>query len=89
MGSVAADLHVALAEAIWHSDLESARRVADRLFPLTQAFYRPGQDAHTRMKHALVRLGRMGNDLVRPPLRPNTDADRIIIDRALQESGLL
>ncbi|MBM3854182.1 MAG: dihydrodipicolinate synthase family protein, partial [Verrucomicrobia bacterium] len=84
MGSVAAELHVALAEAVWRSDLEAARRVAERLFPLTQVFYRPGQDAHTRMKHALVRLGRMNNDLVRPPRQPNTDADRAIIDRALR-----
>jgi 4-hydroxy-tetrahydrodipicolinate synthase len=89
MGSVAAELHVALAEAVWRSDLAAARQVNDRLFPLTQAFYRPGQDAHTRMKHALVRLGRMKNDRVRPPRLPNTDADRAIIERALRESGML
>jgi 4-hydroxy-tetrahydrodipicolinate synthase len=89
MGSVAGELHVALAEAIWRSDLTAARQVSDRLFPLTQAFYRPGQDAHTRMKHALVRLGRMKNDRVRPPRSPNSDADRAIIDRALKESGLI
>jgi 4-hydroxy-tetrahydrodipicolinate synthase len=89
MGSVTADLHVALAEAVWRSDLAAARKVNDRLFPLTQAFYRPGQDAHTRMKYALTRLGRMKNDHVRPPRKPNTDADRAAIDRALRESGLL
>jgi 4-hydroxy-tetrahydrodipicolinate synthase len=89
MGSVAAELHVALAEAMWRSDLPAARQVSDRLFPLTQAFYRPGQDAHTRMKYALVKLGRMGNDLVRPPRAANTAADRALIDRALQESVLL
>lgn len=89
MGSVAAELHVALAEAVWRSDLAAARQVSDRLFPLTQAFYRPGQDAHTRMKYALVRLGRMNSEQVRPPRQPNTDADRALIDRALRESGLL
>lgn len=89
MGSVAAGLHVALAEAVWRSDLAAARQVNDRLFPLTQVFYRPGQDAHTRMKHALVRLGRMNNDRVRSPRQPNTEADRTAIDRALRDSGLL
>lgn len=89
MGSVAADLHVALAEAVWRSDLTSARQVSDRLFPLTQVFYRPGGDAHTRMKYALVKLGRMKTDRVRPPRKPVDDADRAAIDRALRESGLL
>lgn len=89
MGSVAADLHVALAEAVWRSDLVAARAVSDRLFPLTQVFYRPGQDAHTRMKYALKKLGRQQRELVRPPRQPLDDAERAAIDRALLESGLL
>ena len=88
MGSVAADLQVALAEAVWRSDLAAARMVNDRLFPLTQAFYRPGQDAHSRMKYALKKLGRIKHDLVRPPRKPIDDADRAVIDRALAASGL-
>jgi 4-hydroxy-tetrahydrodipicolinate synthase len=88
MGSIAADLHVALAEAVWRSDLAAARSVNDRLFPLTQAFYRPGNDAHTRMKYALKKIGRWENDFVRPPLKPLDEAERTIIDRALQESGV-
>ena len=88
MGSIAADLHVALAEAVWRSDLVAARRVNDRLFPLTQAFYRPGADAHTRMTYALKRLGRWEHDYVRPPLKPLDEGERAQIDRALKESGL-
>ena len=88
MGSLAADLHVALAEAVWRSDLAAARRVNDRLFPLTQVFYRPGGDAHTRMKYALKRIGRWEHDYVRPPLKPLDDTERAQIDRALKESGL-
>lgn len=88
MGSIAADLHVALAEAVWRSDLPTARTVNDRLFPLTQAFYRPGQDAHARMKYALKKIGRWQNDYVRPPLKPLDEAERAVIDRALQESGV-
>ncbi len=89
MGSVAADLHVALAEAVWRSDLAGARKISDRLFPLTQAFYRPGGDAHTRMKYALVKLGRMKTDAVRPPRKSVDATERAAIDRALRDSGLL
>jgi hypothetical protein len=88
MGSIAADLHVALAEAVWRSDLIAARRINNRIFPLTQVFYRPGGDHDTRMKYALKRLGRWKNDFVRPPLKPLDDAERAEVDRALKESGL-
>lgn len=89
MGSVAADLHVALAEAVWRSDLAAARAVSDRLFPLTQVFYRPGSDAHTRMKYALKKLGRQQRDLVRPPRQPLDAAERAAIDAALVAARLL
>lgn len=89
MGSLAADLHVALAEAVWRSDLAAARKVNERIFPLAQAFYRPGQDAHVRMKYALKRLGRQQHDTVRPPLKPLDAEERAVIDRALKEAGLL
>ena len=85
MGSIAADLHVALAEAVWRSDLDAARRINDRLFPLTQVFYRPGFDAHTRMKYALTRLGRWQSAAVRPPLTPLDASERALIDRALHD----
>ncbi len=89
MGSVAADLHVALAKAVDRSDLKAARKISDRIFPLVEAFYRPGQDAHIRMKYALKKLGRQKHDFVRPPLRPLDADDRSRIDQALIQSGLL
>ena len=89
MGSITADLHAALAEAIGRSDLTAARKINDRLYPLTQAFYYPGQDAHISMKYALKKLGRLKHDFVRPPLRPLDAADRSRIDQALVQSGLL
>jgi 4-hydroxy-tetrahydrodipicolinate synthase len=88
MGSITADLHVALREAMGRGDLDAARKVADRLFPLTQAFYGRG-DAHTRMKYALKRIGRLRSDAVRPPLRPLEDGEKAAIDAALRRSGLL
>lgn len=89
MGSIAADLHIALAEAVHRSDLTAARKINDRIYPLAQAVYHPGQDAHINMKYALKKLGRQKHDFVRPPLRPLDAADRARIDRALVESGLL
>lgn len=89
MGSVVADWHVDLAEAVRRSNLASARRVNDRLFPLTQVFYAAGGDAHSRMKYALKRLGRWESDAVRPPLRRPDAAECARIDEALRAGGLL
>jgi 4-hydroxy-tetrahydrodipicolinate synthase len=89
MGSVSADWHVALLEAVAQSDLAAARRVHERMLPLVTAFYRPGQNPHTRMKYALARLGRLTSDIVRPPLQPLDETERGIVDRALRETGLL
>ncbi|NND31220.1 MAG: dihydrodipicolinate synthase family protein [Saprospiraceae bacterium] len=89
MGSVAADLQVALAEAVEVSDLTVARQINDRIFPLSQVFYKPGKDAHVRMKYALKRLGRQKYDFVRPPLQAVNEVDRLAIDHALLQSGLL
>lgn len=89
MGSIAADLHVALAKAIDRSDLVAARSINDRIFPLAQAFYRPGQDAHVRMMYALKKIGRQKHDFVRPPYKPLDADERSRIDQVLVQSGLL
>ncbi len=89
MGSVAAELQAALLRSAQGSDLPAAREVNDRLFPMTQAFYAPGQDAHVRMKYALVKLGLQQYAHVRPPLQPLDTKEREAIDRALALGGLL
>lgn len=89
MGSVTADLHVALAEAVEASDLTVARQINDLIFPLSQVFYRPGKDAHVRMKYALKKLGRQKHDFVRPPFQSINQEERLAIDNALLQSGLL
>lgn len=89
MGSVAADLQVSLAEAVHRSDLKAAREVNDRIFPLTQVFYRPGQNAHVRMMYALKKLGRRKHDFARPPYEPLDASERSRIDQALVRGGLL
>ena len=89
MGSVTADWHVALAEAVGRSDLAAARQVHARMLPLVRAFYRPGQNPHTRMKYALVRMGRLELASVRPPLKSLDETERRSVDAALRETGLL
>ena len=85
MGSISADLHVALCRAIWTSDLKQARKVSDVLYPLTQVFYHPSQNGHTRMKYALKRLNRMGSDLVRPPLKQLDEQEKDRVERILDD----
>jgi 4-hydroxy-tetrahydrodipicolinate synthase len=89
MGSVTADLQVALFEACQKGDLDEARRVNDRLEPLLRVFYAPPfVDMHNRMKEALVLLGRLPAAHVRPPLCPVGGAEREAIRRALRAAAL-
>lgn len=88
MGSVAAELLVALAEAVADSDLVRARTIDDRIFPLARVLYRPGQDPHVRMKYALQKLGRQTHNAIRPPSSPLDQAERLAIDQALAASGI-
>jgi 4-hydroxy-tetrahydrodipicolinate synthase len=89
MGSVAADVHVDLYRAVKAGDLDAARRANDRLFPLTQAFYRPPLlDMHNRMKTALHLLGRLPHPAVRPPLLPLPSEEVAMIAAALAAAGL-
>jgi 4-hydroxy-tetrahydrodipicolinate synthase len=88
-GSVIADLHVEMFEAVGRGDLAGARRVADRIYPVVRVTYaEPFLDGHNRMKEALVILGRIGEAHVRPPLRRVSEAERETIRRAVNEAGL-
>ena len=85
MGSISADLHVALCRAVWSSDLKQAREVSDVLYRLIQVFYRSGQNPHTLMKYALKRLGRMSSDVVRPPSKQLDDEEERLVDGILDD----
>ena len=79
-GSTIPDLQVALYEAVQAGDLPRAKRVADRLYHTTNAFYGlPRLDQHNRMKEAQVILGRLPRAVVRPPLLklPQAEIERI------------
>jgi 4-hydroxy-tetrahydrodipicolinate synthase len=89
-GSVIADLQARLYCAVKADDLKEARRLNDRIYPLTRAFYAdPFIDMHNRMKEALVLLGKLPRAVVRPPLVKIADAEIARIREALIEAGLL
>ena len=90
MGSVVADLQVALWQAVQHRDLAASQRLHETLRPLVQVFYAPpAVDMHNRMKEALVLLGRQQRAVVRPPLVAITPSEREKLRQALAESQLL
>jgi 4-hydroxy-tetrahydrodipicolinate synthase len=89
-GSVIPDLQAALFRAVRADDLGEARRINDRIWPLTQVFYAdPWVDMHNRMKEALVLLGRLPRAVVRPPLTKLGSAEIGRIRAALIAAGLL
>jgi 4-hydroxy-tetrahydrodipicolinate synthase len=89
-GSVIPDLQAALFRAVQGNDLAEARRLNDRIYPLTRVFYaEPWADMHNRMKEALVLLGRLPRAVVRPPLVKLGRAEIDRIRSALVEAGLL
>ena len=88
-GSVIADLHVEMFDALTRGDLEGARRVADRIYPVVQVTYdEPFLDGHNRMKEALIILGRLDEAHVRPPLQRISEAEREEIRRVVTEAEL-
>ena len=90
MGSVTADIQAELFQKVQQGDLEGARRVHDRLYPLVRVFYSPPfVDMHNRMKEALAILGRIEGAVVRPPLQPIAEEEREQIRRALIQAGLM
>ena len=90
MGSVVADLQVALWQAVQRYDLAEGQRLHELLRPLVQVFYAaPAVDMHNRMKEALVLLDRQPRAIVRPPLIPITPAEREGLRHALVEAQLL
>jgi 4-hydroxy-tetrahydrodipicolinate synthase len=88
-GSLIADLHVEIFEAVKRGALAEARRISDRIYPLVEVFYaEPFLDMHNRMKEALVILGRIDEAHVRPPLQRISDAERKRIWQGVTKANL-
>ncbi len=88
-GSLIADLHVEIFDAVQRGDLAAARRVSDRIYPLVGVFYaEPFLDGHNRMKEALAILGRIDEAHVRPPLQRVSETEREKIRKVVAEANL-
>ncbi len=88
-GSVIASLQVEMFNAVKAKDLQSAQRINDQIFPLTQAFYSPPfLDMHNRMKEVLVLTGKMEEAIVRPPLMKISQKEIFNLKKAIKQSRL-
>jgi 4-hydroxy-tetrahydrodipicolinate synthase len=89
-GSVVAAIHVQLLDEVGRDDLSAARSTYERLQHLTRVIYRdPMPNMYARMKEHLVMLGHRLQPVVRPPLRPVSEAERAQLRRALVAADLL
>ena len=89
-GSVIAELQAKLFRTVRANDLEAAKALNERIWPMAEVFYsEPWVDMHNRMKEALVLLGRLPRAVVRPPLVKLPQAEIERIRKALVAAGLL
>ncbi|HUN49919.1 MAG TPA: dihydrodipicolinate synthase family protein, partial [Candidatus Sulfotelmatobacter sp.] len=89
-GSVIADLQAQLWRAVQANDLAEAKRVHERIRPMTEVFYAdPFVDMHNRMKECLVLLGKLPRAVVRPPLVKLSAEEIARLRTALIAAGLL
>ena len=82
---------VALYEAVRGDDMEAARAAHAIIYPLAKAIYGtpPGGYATARLKTCLKLLGKLDNDLVRPPIGPLPAEEVTMLRSVLEATGLL
>lgn len=90
LAAVVPELIVALDSAMRAMDLEAARALNDRIYPLAKAIYgtAPGGWATARLKTCLKLLGRFPSDLMRAPMGPLPASEVAALERALAQAGV-
>ena len=90
LAAVVPELVIALDQAIRRKDLDEARRLNERIYPLAKAIYGtpPGGYATARLKTCLRLLGRFPSDAMRPPIGPLPAEEVAALERALAEAGV-
>ena len=90
LAAVVPELVIALYTAVQQKDLDAARRLNDRLYPLAKAIYgtAPGGYATARLKTCLKLLGRFTSDAMRLPIGPLPAQEVAALERALAEAGV-
>lgn len=87
---VVPELVIALDQAIRRKDLDEARRLNERIYPLAKAIYgtAPGGYATARLKTCLKLLGRFPSDAMRLPMGPLPAEEVAALELALAEAGV-
>lgn len=90
LAAVMPDIVIALDLAMRRKDLDAARRLNERIYPLAKAIYgtAPGGYATARLKTCLKLLGRFPSDAMRAPMGPLPAAEIKALERALAEAGV-
>lgn len=90
LAAVVPELVIALDQAIRRKDLDEARRLNERIYPLAKAIYGtpPGGYATARLKTCLRLLGRFPSDAMRPPIGLLPAEEVAALERALAEAGV-
>jgi len=88
--SLAPELIVGLYEAVKKGNLKEAKKINNRMYPLTKTIYsHPRLYWHTRIKEALMMMGEIKCAASRPFLPPISNGERNVIRKALIDSGFL
>ncbi|RYZ09328.1 MAG: dihydrodipicolinate synthase family protein [Comamonadaceae bacterium] len=90
LAAVTPELVIALDRAVRARDLDEARRLNDRIYPLAKAIYgtAPGGYATARLKTCLKLLGRIPSDTMRLPMAPLSRTEVAALERALVLAGV-
>ena len=90
LAAVAPELVIELDAAVRAKDLDKARSLNDRIYPLAKAIYgtAPGGWATARLKTCLKLLGRIPHDTMRLPIGPLPADEVARLERALANAGV-
>jgi len=90
LAAVVPEMVIALADAVQRKDVDAARKLNERIYPLAKAIYgtAPGGYATARLKTCLKLLGRIPNDIMRQPIGPLSSIEVNALSRALAHAGV-
>ncbi|MDQ8035479.1 MAG: dihydrodipicolinate synthase family protein [Bordetella sp.] len=90
LAAVVPELVIALDAALREKDLDQARALNERIYPLAKAIYgtAPGGWATARQKTCLKLLGRIPHDTMRLPIGPLPAHEVAALERALADAGV-
>ncbi|HHW02494.1 MAG TPA: dihydrodipicolinate synthase family protein [Thermoanaerobacterales bacterium] len=78
-------------KAVKNNDFKKTRELEEKIFPMAEAIYGIGQpsgEAHARMKEALYQRGIFSSPLMREPVLPLSEEEKVKVAEALKKAGL-